>query len=116
MAVQAAPGLVRVAVVVTDVPFISQIIGVPLDFWNRRSDLPSPLKSPVPIRRSEPAPCGLGSVAPAMTVVPFISQIIGVPFGCWNTRSDLPSPLKSPVPIRSQFEPGFESDVFETTD
>src|SRR5215831_8145084 len=108
MAFQLAPGLASVAVVVTDVPFISQIIGVPLDFWNNRSASPSPLKSPVPISCQEPAPCGLGSVTFATTDVPFISQICGVPFGAWNTKSDLPSPLKSPVPISFQFWPGFD--------
>src|ERR1700752_3460474 len=100
MACQVAPGLASVAVETTDVPFIVQIIGVPLDFWNSRSASPSPLKSPVPISCQEPPPLGLGSLAVAMTDVPFISQIIGVPLGFWNTRSDLPSPLKSPVPIK----------------
>src|ERR1051325_10372897 len=116
MAFQVGPGLARVAVAVTDVPFICQITGVPLDFWNSRSASPSPLKSPVPIRLQESASSGLGSVAVAITDVPFISQIIGVPLGCWNTRSDLPSPLKSPVPIRSQVLPGFPSIVVEATD
>jgi hypothetical protein len=31
------------------VPFISQMTTDPLVFWNKMSDLPSPLKSPVPI-------------------------------------------------------------------
>ena len=43
MACQFCPGLVRTVVLVTLVPFMVQITGVPLVFWNRMSALPSPL-------------------------------------------------------------------------
>jgi hypothetical protein len=50
MARQLAPGSEVSVVAATLVPFMVQIIGAPvLAFWNRMSDLPSPLKSPVPI-------------------------------------------------------------------
>src|SRR5947209_5959505 len=97
MALQLAPGLARVAVAVTDVPFIVQICGVPLAFWNTRSDLPSPLKSPVPIAFQ--AIPGLDNVVADVTVEPFMVQICGVPSMFWNRMSALPSRLKSPEPM-----------------
>ena len=43
MACQFCPGLLSTVVAVTEVPFMVQITGVPLVFWNRMSALPSPL-------------------------------------------------------------------------
>src|SRR6185437_11359706 len=104
MARHPAPGFDRVAVVPTEVPFICQTIGVPSLFWNRRSEKPSLLKSPVPTRR-QAAP-GSARVTDWVTDMPFISQTIGVPSVFWNTMSDLPSLLKSPLPTARQLAPG----------
>src|ERR1051326_1821673 len=117
MACHFDPGLARVAVARVEVPFISQICGVPSLFWNRMSDMPSPLKSPVPMACQD-LPM-LGSVAVAMTEVPFISQIIGVPLllsTFWKRMSALPSALKSPAPITRQEAPGFVSAALATTE
>src|SRR5215470_814320 len=90
-----------------------QISGVPSLFWNRMSDLLSPLKSPVPTARHfEP---GSDSMVCDVMDVPFIVQISGVPSLFWNRMSDLLSPLKSPVPTARHFEPGFESVAVPAT-
>src|SRR6266851_1120184 len=73
------------------VPFISQI-QVLVPFFHRMSDLPSPLKSPVPAML-HPAP-PVPAEPPPICVVPFISQIqVLVPFR--HRMSDLPVPVKS---------------------
>src|SRR4051812_47140651 len=60
-------------------PFISQMAGVPSSPCHRMSDLPSPLKSPLPLI------CQLGPGLPEPAALldnrlpPFISQIEGVP-------------------------------------
>src|SRR5262245_4616975 len=90
----------------TSVPSMSQIAGVPSLPCHRMSDLPSPLKSPVPlICQSGP---GLnGPTAPTnVALVPSMSQIAGVPSLPCHRMSDLPSPLKSPVPLICQSGPG----------
>ena len=62
------------------------------------SDLPSPLKSPLPLI-SQLGP-GLEPTAVTVTaVVPFISQSAAVPSLPCHRMSDLPSPLKSPLPL-----------------
>ena len=72
------------------------------------SDLPSPLKSPVPLI------CQLGpgieraDGTANVTLVPSISQIAAVPSSFCHRMSDLPSPLKSPVPLICQHRPGIE--------
>ena len=88
------------------VPFISQIAGVPSLPCHRMSDLPSPLKSPLPLT------CQLGpglnepAALTVTAVVPSISQIEGVPSLPCHKMSDLPSPLKSPLPLTCQLGPG----------
>jgi hypothetical protein len=99
-------------------PFMSQIEAWPvLAFCHRMSELPSPLKSPVPI--SVQLDPGLGLTAPPSTkVVPFISQIAAWPFVFCHKRAakagrlavvsviafapltcpSVPSPLEPPVP------------------
>src|ERR1700731_4845550 len=101
---QLEPGLLSVAAVVTLVPFISQTSGVPSEFWNRMSDLPSPLKSPVAATcQVEPGPA---SVVIDVTETPFMVQISTAPvLVFWNRRSGLPSPLKSPVATAEQDSP-----------
>ena len=71
------------------------------------SDLPSPLKSPVP------STCQLGpglepTAPPPIGFVPFISQIAAWPLSFCHRMSALPSPLKSPVPSTCQLGPGLE--------
>src|ERR1043166_6995102 len=117
MACHFDPGLLSVAWVRIEVPFISQICGVPSLFWNRMSDMPSPLKSPVPMAVQD-LPM-LGRVAWAMIEAPFISQICGVPLllsTFWNRMSALPSLLKSPVLMACQDVPGLPTVVMLTTD
>src|ERR1700722_9913524 len=102
---QLEPGLLSVACVVTLVPFISQTSGVPPEVWNRMSDLPSPLKSPVAatlqVERGPP------SVVIDVTETPCMVQISAAPvLVFWNRRSGLPSPLKSPVATADQDAPG----------
>jgi len=78
------------------VPFISPDPGV-VPFFHRMSDLPSPLKSPVPAML-HPAP-PVPAEPPPIWLVPFISQIHAPPVLAFpHNMSDLPSPLKSPVP------------------
>src|SRR5229473_5533942 len=75
------------------VPFISQI-QVPVPFFHRMSDLPSPLKSPVPtmLHPAPPVPAAPLSIC----AVPFISQIHAPPVVAFrHNMSDLPVPVKS---------------------
>src|SRR5580693_7387826 len=75
------------------VPFISQI-QVLVPFFHRMSDLPSPLKSPVPAMLHPAPPVPAGPLP--IWVVPFISHIQAPPVLAFCHRmSDLPSPLKS---------------------
>src|SRR5258705_9132718 len=88
------------------VPFISQTAGVPSLPCHRMSDLPSPLKSALPLT-CQLGPGLNGPAAPTDTaLVPSISQIAGVPSLPCHRMSDLPSPLKSPVPLTCQLGPG----------
>src|SRR6267154_1424106 len=71
------------------------------------SDLPSPLKSPLPMA------CHVGpglnaTLAPEARLVPFMNHSAMVPSSCCQRMSDLPSPLKSPEPISCQAEPGLK--------
>src|SRR5258705_4036268 len=107
---QSGPGLNEPAVLTdrTLVPSISQIEGVPLLCCHRMSDLPSPLKSPVPLI-SQLGPGLNGPTAPTNVAwVPSISQTAGVPSWPCHRMSDLPSPLKSPVPLICQVGPGLD--------
>jgi hypothetical protein len=59
------------------------------------SDLPSPLKSPVPLI-CQLGPGLKGPIWPAnVTLVPSSSQSAAAPLSCCQTMSDLLSPLKS---------------------
>ena len=89
-------------------PSISQIAGVPSSCCHRMSDLPSPLKSPVPLT-CQLGPGLNGPAAPVDSAVePSISQIAGVPSSFCQRMSDLPSPLKSPVALTCQLGPGLK--------
>ena len=96
------------------IPSISQIAGVPSLLCHRMSDLPSPLKSPVP------------SIVPAR---PWIERPDGshghgidavhqpdggLPSLFCQRMSDLPSPLKSPVPLICQLGPGLNGPAAPT--
>ena len=88
-------------------PFISQIAGWPLSFCHRMSDLPSLLKSPVPLI------CQLGpgfgpAAPPPIRFRPFISQMRGLPSLFCHRMSDLPSLLKSPVRLDLPARPRIE--------
>src|SRR6267378_6349889 len=75
------------------VPFISPI-QVLVPFPHNMSDLPSPLKSPVPAML-HPAPPVPAAPLP-ICAVPFISQIQAPPVVAFRHRmSDLPVPVKS---------------------
>src|SRR5262249_58868282 len=87
-----------VAAFKTVVPFISQIATLPPVSRQRMSDLPSPLKSPVPTMDQVVATFPTPAVLGFKTVVPSISQIATLPLVSLQTMSDLPSPLKSPNP------------------
>src|ERR1700719_1427572 len=93
MTCQDGGGAGNATALIIDVPFISQMAGVPSLFCHRMSPLPSPLKFPDPTICQDDG--GPESVAMLVTFVPFISQIWGVPLMFWNIRSDLPSSLKS---------------------
>src|SRR3954462_12376284 len=81
---------------------INQIAGVPSLFCHRMSDLPSPLKSPLPLTcQLGPGLTGL-TTFPESRLLPSISQIAGVPSLFCHRMSDLPSPLKSPLPLICQ--------------
>src|SRR6478735_6035265 len=106
---QSDPGLNEPAVAIdtTLVPSMVQMAGVPSSFCHRMSDLPSPLKSPVPLI-SQLGPGLNGPIAPTnVALVPSISQSAGVPSFPCQRMSDLPSPLKSPVPLICQLGPGY---------
>ena len=88
-------------------PSISQIAGVPSSCCHRMSDLPSPLKSPVPLT------CQLGPglnepTAPRSqhSCRPSARSLASLVF-C-HRMSDLPSPLKSPVPLIVPARPRIE--------
>src|SRR5437660_12702343 len=104
---QAEPGLGSTPPPMIEVPFISQIAGVPSVFCQMMSALPSPLKSLGPITCHDDP--GLISTPPAMVEVPFISQIAGIPLLFCHRMSSLPSPLKSPAPITCHDGPGLVS-------
>src|SRR5262249_38058783 len=72
----------------------------PSVFCQMMSDLPSPLKSPVPIT-CQVGP-ELGSTALPVSDVPFMNQITGCPSSLCHRMSVLPSALKSPVAITCQ--------------
>src|SRR5258705_401595 len=113
---QSGPGLNEPAVLTdrTLVPSISQIEGVPLLCCHRMSDLPSPLKSPVPLI-SQLGPGLNGPTAPTnVASVPSISHIAAVPLSCCQMMSSLPSPLKSPVPLICQVGPGLNEPAAVT--
>src|SRR5438309_9652241 len=93
MACQNLPGLGRTAEATIELPFISQICGLPSSFWNRMSALPTALKSPA-LMACQDTP-GLPAVAVLTTDVPFICQTAVAPSVFWNRRSELPSSLKS---------------------
>src|SRR5258705_11709626 len=104
---QEEPGLAKDAPDRSDVPFISQIAGVPSVFWHAMSALPSPLKSPAPTTcHAEP---GLNpATLPEVRFVPFMNQTTGVPSSCCQRMSDLPSPLKSPAAFTCHVLPGLD--------
>src|SRR5262249_41398044 len=110
---QVLPGFERVAVEATDVPFMVQISGVPLEFWNAMSDWPSPLKSPVAMA-CQLLP-GFDNVVVDVTVEPFMVQIIGVPVAVCQRMSALPSELKSPEPTMCHPLPGLGSVAWAVT-
>src|SRR5262249_20585948 len=92
---QAEPGFASVMVLVTLVPFISQICGVPSKFCRTMSALASLLKSAA---ASTVHAGGVDIVAEDAIVVPLSNSTITS--GCevfarCNSRSELPSPLKS---------------------
>ena len=95
-------------------PSISQIAGVPSSFCHRMSDLPSPLKSPVPLICQLGPGLNRAGGAPVIAFVPSISQIAGVPSSFCHRMSDLPSPLKSPVSLICQLGPGLTSRAAPT--
>src|SRR5262245_4005551 len=77
------------------VPSISQIAGVPSSPCQMMSDLPSPLKSPVPLI-SQFGPGLNGPMAPTkVLLVPSISHAAAVPSLLCHRMSDLLSPSKS---------------------
>src|SRR5262249_46964246 len=114
MACQFCPGLVSTVVLVTDVPFMVQITGVPLVFWNRMSALPSPVYPPGPGTPRSPPP--FPTPATAMTPGPFISPIAMLPGVSCQTMSALPSPLKSPMPCGFQLVPTLPRPATSRTD
>src|SRR6185295_19888069 len=69
------------------------------------SDLPSPLKSPVPLAWVF-APGLSATLAPETRLVPLTDHSAMVPSRFCHRMSDLPSPLKSPEPISCQSVPG----------
>ena len=74
-------------------PFISHIAIRPSVWRNKRSALPSPLKSAVWVTVQPEA--ASSKPAPLIKVVPFMSQTATLPSVWRNKISDLPSPLKS---------------------
>src|SRR5262245_6378595 len=85
------------AVCTTWVPFNNQMARLPLPSRQTRSDLPSPLKSPIPAMVHEVET--VATVPFDATCVPFMNQIATVPLLVLRQRmSRLTSPLKSPVP------------------
>src|SRR6185312_9140936 len=87
----------------TVLPLISHSLIVPLALsYQRMSDLPSPLKSPVPMIDQLEAMVPMSGEA--VMVPPFICHSSIVPSVLRKRISVLPSPLKSPVPIGVQLE------------
>src|SRR6516162_1337233 len=84
---------------ITLAPFISQISACPVNWLTqRRSVLPSPLKSPV--WEAYQATGAEPGEPPPMTLAPFISQITTCPvLLLYQKMSALPSLLTSPVPV-----------------
>src|SRR5258708_20899753 len=80
----------------TCVPFMNQIATLPLVSCQRRSLLPSPLKSPVSTIDhtvgAEPTP------ADCLTCARFISHTATLPSVSLQRTSPLPSPSKPPLP------------------
>src|SRR2546422_695359 len=94
---QLGPGLLPIcAPLIKLVPFINQIAAWPLSFCHRRSDLPSPSKSP------EPLTCQLGpGLSPIAATFnadkPFMNHNAAWPESDCHKISASPSPSKSPA-------------------
>ncbi len=74
-------------------------------FWNRMSDLPSPLKSPVALA-TQSAPTAVPMVPVPTRLVPFATNVKHWPLPVsWIRMSERPSPLKSPVVRATQLAP-----------
>jgi len=78
------------------------------------SDLPSPLKSPVP-SMCQVGPGLNGPTAPTNVVLgPSINHIEAVPLSPCQMMSALPSPSKSPLPLTCQVGPGLNEPAAVT--
>src|SRR5262249_26278526 len=100
---------------ITEVPCRNQISAAPVpELYQRRSLLPSLLKSPVSAIVQPGADPG---EPPPVTDAPFRNQINACAVLLWNqTMSLLPSPLKSPVPTTLQGLPTVPIDPPPLTD
>jgi hypothetical protein len=87
---QSGPGLPRLALAITLVPFNFQTATSPVEFCHRMSDRPSPLKSPDAIA-CQLGP-GLPRLPPAMTLVPSSSQMSTSPLSFCHRMPERPLP------------------------
>ncbi len=108
--VAALPPKVTCCEAVTCEPFIVQSMSDPSVLRHKMSDLPSPLKSPMPATLQELS--GVAALPPKLSACeeviwePFMVQSTSVPFWLRHKRSVWPSPLKSPTPATFQVELG----------
>src|ERR1700722_12829713 len=99
------PKVTCCALVIFD-PFIVQSMSEPLVLRHKMSELPSPLKSPIPAMLQLES--GVTAEPPSVSVWlevicdPFIVQSISEPLLLRQRMSDLLSPLKSPIPATLQ--------------
>src|SRR5437660_210742 len=111
IACQLGLGLPTLAAASTPAPLTAQMLPSPLTFWNRMSELPSPLKSLGGGHdNGRPCACHAGPGLPrspaAITLAPLISQITTSPLAFCHRMSERPSRLKSPVALTCQSFPG----------